>query len=804
MRVAYSWLQEYVKCDLPADDLAEQLTMAGIAVEGVVTPVSGLDRIIVGKILEISPHPDSSHLQLCRVDTGSSVLQFVSGAPNLKAGVCVPVALPGVILPGGKVEAREFRGEGSEGMLCSGAELGTDEWGYGNDKGILILESEIPPGTRLDKALGLDDQILEFELTPNRGDCQSVINIAREVKAITNGTEIHLPGTVVLRELEEPTENLVNIEIEDPDLCRRYACRIVRNIKLGPSPSWMQYRLLSAGVRPINNIVDVTNYVMLEFGQPLHAFDYEMLKGSKITIRRAQAGEKLISLDGEARDLNPEMLVIADQAEPVALAGVMGGLASEVTEKTSTILLESAWFEPYNVRRAATQLGMRTEASMRFEKGVNPDGILPALNRAVQLIQELGAGEITAGIVDVKARTEVPRTIRLRTSRTNKILGTDITRAEIQDILNRLEFSCELCSQDSLLVNIPSYRVDVLEEIDLIEEVARIYGYDRIPVTYPVGELVQNRARSLNIRDCIVNAAVGFGLDEVVTYSFTGESSFDKLKVHPESPLRRVLSIKNPLREDQSVMRTTLLPGLLDVVTYNCNRKLVNLGLFEVGSVFIPRDPGKLPDDRLHLGIAACGQVETGWQGKEEERDFYYVKGIVDGIFDLLGVKNLQFQQYTDFPVLHSGRAAKIFAGTEELGYIGELHPDVLANYDLPVRVVVCEVDLEKALPYLNLQVMFQPIPRYPGITRDIAVIVPLNVPAGQVQDVIFQVGGELLKECQIFDVYHGGQVPEGYRSLAFSLLYQSPKRTLTDEEVGEVHSSVLETLTREVGARLR
>jgi phenylalanyl-tRNA synthetase beta chain len=520
LRVSYRWLQDYVKCELSAEELAEKLTMAGIEVEGVVPPIEGLDRIITGKILEVTPHPDADHLLLCRVDTGSEVIQLVSGAPNLKTGVCVPVALPGVMLKVGRVEAREFRGELSEGMLCSGAELGTDEWGYGDDKGILILDGETPAGTSLDKAINLDDQILELELTPNRGDCQAVINVAREVKAIT-AAKLHLPDAQVV-EVDDLTENYVEVRIQDPDLCRRYACRVVRNIKLGASPSWMQQRLLSAGVRPINNIVDVTNYVMLEFGQPLHAFDLDMIKGSQIIVRRGRPEEKMVSLDGVTRDIDPEMLVIADQSEAVALAGVMGGLASEVTEKTRTILLESAWFEPLNVRKTAVHLGMRTEASKRFEKSIDPEGILPALNRAAQLIQQLGAGEITEGIVDVYMRPEAARTLRLRTERTNKILGTKLSREEIQNVLARLDFSCELCSQDSLLVTVPSYRVDIFEEIDLIEEVARIYGYDRIPVTYPVGVLVQNRLRPNSIRDRVINAASGFGLDEALTYSFTG------------------------------------------------------------------------------------------------------------------------------------------------------------------------------------------------------------------------------------------------------------------------------------------
>jgi len=803
LRVAYSWLREYVDCELPPEELAEKLTMVGLAVEAVSAPVEGLDQIIVGNILDVRPHPNADHLKLCSVDTGSVVIQLVSGAPNLMVGACAAVALPGVILPSGKVEARKFRGELSEGMLCSGAELGTDEWGFGDDKGILLLSGDIPPGTRLDKALNLDDSILEFELTPNRGDCQSVINIAREVKGILPGAKLHLPQ-ITVEECEEKTIDLIGVTIQDPDLCRRYACRVVRNIKIGPSPSWMQYRLLAAGMRPINNIVDVTNYVMLEYGQPLHAFDYDMLKGRQINVRRAKPGEKIVSLDGTERELDDEMLVIADQEEAVAIAGVMGGLASEVTEKTRTVVLESALFDPYSVRRTAMRLGMRTEASARFEKGINPEGVIPALNRAAQLIQQLGAGEVTAGFLDNYARPEAQRTIRLRTTRVNKVLGTNLSRAEVQEILSRLDFPCELCGQDSILVTVPPYRVDISEEVDLIEEVARLYGYDQIPVTYPVGTLVQDQEYSDSIKDLVTDTVCRFGLDEVVTFSFIGENVFDKLRIPQDSPLRNVLKIKNPLGEEQGVMRTTLLPGLMEVLTHNYHRKLTDLGFFEVGNVFIPRGEGKTPDERLHLGMIACGKVETSWQAKDVMRDFYYLKGIVEGILEILGVEGVQFQKYADSPTLHPGRSAQIFCEKELLGYLGELHPDLLANYDIKTRVVYCELDLDKVIQFSSRELRAQPIPRYPGVSRDMAVLVPTSVPAARVEELIYQGGGDLLKEVRLFDVYCGDQVPEGYRSLAYSLLYQSPERTLTDEEVAEIHNRILQLLEREAGARLR
>lgn len=805
MFVSYKWLQDYVDCDLSSEEIAEKLTMAGIEVEGVAPPVAGLDDIITGKILEIAPHPDADQLMLCQVDTGSGVVQMVSGAPNLKKGACVPVALPGVTLPGGmQIETRKIRGEYSQGMICSGAELGTDLWGYGDDQGVLILSGDIAPGTRIAEVLDLDDRILDLELTPNRGDCLAVINVARELKALT-GAELRLPEVALSQELNECTEDLVRVRIEAPDLCRRYACRIMRNVKVGPSPSWMQYRLRSAGVRPINNIVDVTNYVMLEFGQPLHAFDYEQLEGNEIIVRRAESGERMVSLDGETRDLSPEMLVIADHEEPVALAGVMGGLSSEVTAETRTILLESAWFDPLSVRRTAGRLGMRSESSQRFEKGINPEGVIPALDRAAQLIQQFGAGEPTTGVVDEYVRPAVPRSIRLRISRTNQVLGTEISRAEIMEIMAKLDFHCEICGQDALLVKIPPYRVDVTGEVDLIEEVARIYGYDRIPTTSPVGMLAPlGRPRAFSLKDFVVEAMADLGLDEALTYSFIGKSDFDKLRIPADSPLRKVLQIQNPLREDQAVMRTLLLPGLLDTISYNCHRKLMDLGFFEVGAVFIPQENNELPDERLHLGIAACGEIQGGWQENGQERDFFYVKGIVEEFLALAGVCDLAFEPCTTIPTLHPGRAAVVIAGGQKLGFLGELHPDVLAAYELTSRVVVCEIDLERLKSFMNLQLVYRTVPRYPGVTRDLAVVVPVSVPAVCVQDAIFRAGGELLRECHLFDVYQGEQVPEGYRSLAYSLLFQSPERTLTDEEVAEFHSGILETLEQELGARLR
>ncbi|NPV29647.1 MAG: phenylalanine--tRNA ligase subunit beta [Firmicutes bacterium] len=804
MRVSYHWLKDYIDLNLSAEELAEKLTMAGLAVEGVAPPVPGLEQIVVGKITALAPHPNSEHLLICRVETGAGVLQIVSGAPNLEVGINVAVARPGTTLPSGmQVTSRFIRGIASEGLLCSGAELGTQEWGYGDERGVLVLDPEIPPGTRLDRALGLDDQILEFDLTPNRGDCLAVVNIAREASALTGG-RLDFPE-IRVHESGERTENFIRVEIAEPALCRRYAGRIVRNVKIAPSPPWLRYRLRAAGIRPINNIVDVTNYVMLELGQPLHAFDYDRLQGAQIIVRRARPGEKLVSLDGVTRVLNEEMLVIADARTPVALAGIMGGLASEVTEQTRTVLLEAAYFDPLNIRRTAKLLDMRTESSLRFEKGINLDGVVRALNRAAQLIEQLGAGTVAAGVVDEYIRPAAPLAIRLRTARVNHVLGTSLTRAEVQEILSRLGFICELCGPDSLLVNIPPYRVDIGEEIDLIEEVARLYGYDRIRATIPVGVLSQGvRRRDEEIKDLVAEVMLSAGLDEAITYSFINEGSLARLGLPEESPYRQVVRLKNPLREEQGVLRPLLLPGLLETIAYNYKHKLTNLGFFELGKIFEPAGEGELPHEKFHLGIAVCGETDRGWQEPGQVRDFYEVKGIVEHLLATLGIKDFAFLPWRDFPPLHPGRAAQIFVGSLEVGFLGELHPDVLENLEISARVVGCELDLAKILPLADLRKVFEPLPRYPGITRDLAVVAPLEVPAARITEVIRKAGGSLLRECRLFDVYQGPQVPAGSRSLAYSLFFQSPDRTLTDEEVSAIHRQILEALAAQTGARLR
>ena len=805
MHVSYRWLKELVHVDLPAEALAEKLTMAGLAVEGIVEPVPGLAGIVVGKIIEMKRHPDSDHLQICRVDTGSGVAQVVSGAPNLVVGANVPYARPGITLPTGpEVASRIILGELSDGVLCSGAELGTEEWGFGDALGVLVLEPAWQPGTGIIEALGLDDQILEFELTPNRGDCLAVLNIAREVRALTGG-ELTLPE-VSVPETEERTENLISIQVEEPELCRRYACRIVRHVRLAPSPAWLCYRLRAAGIRPINNVVDVTNYVMLELGQPLHAFDYDRLQGHRIIVRRARPGEELVSLDGARRALDEEMLVIADAREPVALAGVMGGLASEVAEHTSTVLLESAYFHPFNIRQTAKKMGMRTESEQRFEKGIDLEGAVRAVNRAAHLIAGLGAGEIAAGVVDQYVRPAAPQALRLRTPRVNQVLGTRLNRAEVQEILNRLDLVCEICGPDSLLVNIPSYRQDLLEEIDLIEEVARLHGYDQIPSTIPVGALAQpgHRPALVRIREIAGEAMQAAGLDEAITYSFIGESDLERLSIPGDSPLRQVVPIQNPLREEQGILRPLLLASLMGTLNNNYKRKQTNVGLFELGIVFWPSSPDALPEERLHLGFVACGEVDRGWQEPPQVKDFFYAKGIVEQLLQLLGVAEAFFEPLSDNPALHPGRAARIMVQGVDTGLVGELHPEVMQNYELPIRAVACEIDLTALRPFVQLDILARPLPRYPGSARDLAVIVPLGVPAGQVREIILATGGELLRECRLFDLYQGSPVPAGSSSLAYSLLFQSLERTLTDEEVTAAHASILKALENQVGARLR
>lgn len=807
MRVSLKWLKDYVDVPWEAEELAERLTMAGVAVGAVYRPGREVAGVVTGRIERVEPHPNADKLVVCRVDTGEGELrQIVTGAPNVREGQVVPVALEGARLAGGTVIKRaRFRGVESCGMLCSGQELGLDPKTMPPEQahGIMVLPPDTPLGADVRPLLGLDDTILELDLTPNRGDCLSMIGVAREVAALL-GVPLRLPE-VVEAAPGSSLEGRVKVDILDPELCRRYVALLFAGVKVGPSPLWMQERLRAAGMRPISNIVDITNYVMLEMGQPLHAFDYRALKDGHIIVRRAQPGEAIVTLDGVERHLDPEMLVIADPGGPVAIAGVMGGLHTEVTEKTAEVLLESAYFSPTSIRRTSRALGLRSEASLRFEKGIDLEGCLAAARRAAYLVARLGVGEVVPGAVDNYPLPRERRVVVLRPERVAQVLGVDVPPRETQELLERLGFEVQEGERQQLFVKVPSYRVDVSREIDLVEEVARIYGYQRIPATLPCGSTTKGfRTRRQELLRRTREVLAGCGLNEVITYSFISPASFDRLRLTPESPLRRALALQNPLSYEQSVMRTTLLPGILEVLVRNFNRRVTSGAIFELGRVFYPRDGEALPEERLLLAAGAMGQAAYGWNRQPVQLDFYFLKGIVEALAERLGLPALEYEREGQNPTFHPGRAARVVAGGKELGVLGEIHPDVLENYGLGARACAFELDLEAMLEMATREPRYQPLPRYPGVRRDIALVVPREVTCGEILRVIRASGGENLRQVQLFDVYEGQQIKQGYRSMAFSLFFQAADRTLTDEEVAARVEAISAAAARELGAELR
>lgn len=645
------------------------------------------------------------------------------------------------------------------------------------------------------------DKVLDLDLTPNRGDCLGIINLAREVAALT-GNQITLPE-IKIQENSEDISSYIQVEIQDPDLCRRYAARVVKNVKIAPSPAWMQEALIRSGIRPINNVVDVTNYVMLETNQPLHAFDYNLLSPEKrIVVRRAYSGEKFTTLDDVERVLEENMLLITDGEKPVALAGVMGGQNTEINDNTITVLLESANFDPVNTRRTSQKLALRSDSSMRFEKGVDINGAIFAINRAAQLIQELAGGEVVSGICDVFPRPQFPLTITLRPQRVNEILGTQLTVDEVIDYVRRLSFAIETDSAlDVLQVTVPTYRPDLQLEVDLIEEVARLHGYNAIPSQLPTvassGGLTPYQQFQARIRNTMAAS-----LREVINYSFINRDMFDRIMLPSEDYRRHAVAIANPLSEEQGVMRTLLMPGLLTNISRNLARRNQNPAFFEMGSVFIPGEE-KLPCEVLKLGAAVSGRGDISWKIPSQELDFYYLKGLVEDLFRQIGVKNGRFEAAVA-PGFHPGRTAIIKCGEDEVGIIGEVHPQVLENFEIKDRVVLTELEVEKLFKHAVPRVMTESIVRFPAVERDLAVLLPMNTPATEAINTIRTAGEPLLREVVIFDLFTGGQLPEDVKSMAFRLTFRSDEGTLTDNEVKGAIDSIIEELQQKLGAKLR
>ncbi|MGQ9512707.1 phenylalanine--tRNA ligase subunit beta [Thermodesulfitimonas sp.] len=797
MRVPVNWLKEFVAIPVAPEELADRLTAAGIPVDTVTRVGEALRGIVTARIREVRRHPNADRLSICEVEHGGAVCEVVTGAPNVFPGAVVPLALPGARLADGTVlKKARFRGVTSEGMLCSEAELGLEE----RSAGIMILPPGTPVGQDICHLLGLPETVLELDLTPNRGDCLSVFGVAREVAAILD-TELQSPP--VLSAAGDAAADYISVEIVDPALCGRYAARVFSEVCIGPSPLWMQVRLRLAGMRPINNVVDLTNYVMLELGQPLHAFDYETLRGRKIIVRPAAPGEELVSLDGVKRELTPEDLVIADAERAVAIAGVMGGLDTEVTAATKTVLLEAANFNPRSIRRTSRRLGLRSEASLRFEKGVDIEGPVRAADRMALLIEKIGAGRAVPGVVDNYPAPPEPRTVVVRPEKIAAVLGVAVPQEEALAGLGRLGFGIR-ANGSQWVVSVPSFRPDVALEEDIVEEVARLYGYDRIPPTLPCGATTPGvRPPEEAFVQRLRHLLCGLGLSEVISYSFIHPASFDRLRLAPDDPLRRVITLKNPISEEQSVLRTTLLPGLLAVLARNLARRVDDVAIFEVGRVFYPQGAAALPEERLKLGLAVTGKEPRGWEFPPREFDFFFLKGVAAALFKGLGIADQVFEPLKDHPSLHPGRAARVLAGGEPLGFMGEIHPEVARAYDLPRRVVVAEFDVV-ALRAAQRPVVFAELPRFPGVVRDIAVIVPEHLPAARLAATIKAAGGGLLRSVQVFDVYQGPKLPPGTKSIAFSLLFRADDRTLTDEEVTGLVGLVVERLQEEFGAVLR
>ncbi|NLM52973.1 MAG: phenylalanine--tRNA ligase subunit beta [Firmicutes bacterium] len=801
MRVPYTWLKDFVDLELPAQELADLLTHAGIEVDEITSLQPNFSGVVVAEVLKVEKHPDADKLYVVRVNDGSEEKTVVAGINNFAPGDKVPLAQPGAVLPGGvKIKKAKLRGIESMGMLCSAAELDLP-LNPGVD-GVLVLDRETPVGVPLAEALLLNDPILVLDLTPNRADCLGLIGVAYEVAALT-GKKVQLPNNNL--QLTKAQLPVPSIQIEAKDLCGRYVGLVIRDVQVDLSPIWLQVRLLQAGIRPISNIVDVTNYVMWEYGQPLHAFDYDTLADHSIIVRRARKGETLTTLDNIERILTPEMLVIADTKRAVGLAGVMGGLETEVTENTRNVFLESAHFTAVNIRRTGRALGLYSEAQQRFEKGVDINGCAEAIRRAARLLEILGAGSVDGEVVDAYINPRNPKRISMRPQRARKLLGLEISQLEMANIFKRLGFQVEEGTQ--LHVTVPTLRADLQEEVDLIEEVARIYGYDKIDTTLPKGVITQGslteKQRALRKVKEVLTAC---GLTEAICYSFISPQQFDKLCLPMDSPLRRVLKIANPLSEEQSVMRTMLLGGLLDVLVYNQNRNERNLKLFEIGSVFIPAaEPlAKLPQEPTMLGITLMGAFPAEhWQQKPSPTDFFEVKGIVEVLLERLGIAEYTFTA-CELPWCQPGQTAALFIAQEQVGWLGRIHPDVLDNYDLEQPVFAAELNLELLLKHARLTAKYVPLPRYPAVLRDLAVVVPDTVTAKEVIDVISEVGGKLVEKVTLFDQYRGPQIPENCRSLAFAVTYRDLQRTLSDEVVAALHQKIEAALRERLGAELR
>ena len=805
MNTTISWIKAYVpELSCTDQEYCDAMTMSGTKVESFEALDKNLEKIVVGQIEKIEKHPDADKLIVCQVNVGTETVQIVTGAPNVKEGDKVPVVLDGGKVAGGHdggplpedgitIKAGKLRGVPSCGMMCSIEELGSSREMYPEapENGIYIFDEDAVVGTDAIDALGLRDTVFEYEITNNRIDCFSILGIARE--AAVTFRKPFVPPVVEVHENAENVNDYIKVDVKDPDLCPRYCARVCTNIKIAPSPKWMQRRLAASGIRPINNLVDITNYVMEEYGQPMHAYDLDTIAGRQIIVRRAKDGDEFQTLDGQVRKLDSEVLMICDAEKEVGIAGIMGGENSKITDDVKTVLFEAACFNGTNIRKSAKRIGLRTDASGKFEKGLDPNNSVDAINRACQLIQELGCGEVVGGIVDVCAPLKERVRIPFEPERINALLGTQIPEAEMLDYFGRLEFEYDEAKKELI---IPSFRQDIEGFADVAEEVARFYGYDKIPTTLPNGEATTGKLSfKLRIEEKARDIAEYCGFSQGMCYSFESPKVFDRLLLDKEDKLREAVTIANPLGEDFSIMRTISLNGILTSLGTNYNRRNKAVKLYELGNVYLPHSVPvtELPEERM--------QFTLGFYG---DGDFYTMKGVIEEFLESIGMNGKkEYDPNAGKKFLHPGRQANISYGGKVIGYLGEVHPEVLDNYDIGTKAYVAVLDMPEIIPFSTFDRKYEGIAKYPAVTRDISMVVPREILVGQIEAVIAQRGGKILESYSLFDIYEGSQIQAGFKSVAYTLTFRAKDRTLEDADVSAAMKKILNGL-QGLGIELR
>ena len=805
MDTSLSWIKAYVPdLDVTAQEYTDAMTLSGTKVEGFEKMDADLDRIVVGQIDKIEKHPDADKLIICQVNIGTETIQIVTGAPNVKEGDKVPVVLDGGRVAGGhepgqrvaggiKIKKGKLRGVPSNGMMCSIEELGSnrDMYPEAPEYGIYIFQKDVEVGSSAISALGLDDVVFEYEITSNRVDCYSVIGIAREAAA-TFRKEFH-PPVVTPTGNDEDVNDYVKVTVKDQELCPRYTARVVKNIKIGPSPEWMQRRLASVGIRPINNLVDITNYVMEEYGQPMHAYDLDTIAGREIVVRRAEDGEKFVTLDGQEREMDSSVLMICDGEKSIGVAGIMGGENSMITDNVKTMLFEAACFNGTNIRKSAKKIGLRTDASGKFEKGLDPENAQAAIDRACQLVEEMGAGEVVGGMVDVYAEKREPSRVTFDAEKINALLGTDLTKEQMLGYLKLVELEYDETTNEIVA---PTFRQDIHRLADVAEEVARFFGYDNIPTTLPSGEATTGKlSYKLRIEEVARNIAEFCGFSQGMSYSFESPKVFDKLLLPEDSKLRQAIEIRNPLGEDYSVMRTTSLNGMLTSLATNYNRRNKNVKLYELGNVYLPKalPLTELPDERMQFTLGMYG-----------EGDFFSMKGVVEEFFDKIGLRGKEtYDPNAGKTFLHPGRQANIIYDGTVVGYLGEVHPDVADIYGIGERAYIAVIDMPEIVARATFDRKYEGIAKFPAVNRDLSMVVPKNIMVGQIEEVIEKNGGAHLESYSLFDLYEAAQIKPGFKSVAYSITFRAKDRTLEESDISKAMDKILAGLEA-MGIELR